>query len=104
MVAPLLLVPFVENAFKHISHFQDRANKIEVEISREHNLLKFHVFNTTEQSGQPSERSGGIGLKNVRRRLELIYGESYLLDIRQTGKEFEVNLILPLHEAALPDH
>jgi two-component system LytT family sensor kinase len=104
MVAPLLLVPFIENAFKHISHFSEHANIVKVEISREHKLLRFYVFNTTEQSGQPDPGTGGIGLKNVRRRLDLIYGDSYLLDIRQAGKEFEVNLILPLHEAALPDH
>jgi len=47
-VEPLLLIPFVENAFKHLSHFSNAANEVSVSLTRENSLLKFTVANTTE--------------------------------------------------------
>jgi two-component system, LytTR family, sensor kinase len=90
---PLLLVPFVENAFKHVSHFTDKKNEIKIELSKAGNFFRFSVFNTKDNTQRAAE-NGGIGLKNVKRRLELSYQDKYLLDIQDTPEHFTVNLEL----------
>ena len=90
---PLLLVPFVENAFKHVSHFMDKKNVIKIEVGKTGNFFRFNVMNTKDIVQKVSE-NGGIGLKNVKRRLELSYKDKYLLDIQETPEYFSVNLEL----------
>lgn len=90
---PLLLVPFVENAFKHVSHFMDKKNIIKIDVSKSGNFFRFNVMNTKDNVQKTSE-TGGIGLKNVKRRLELSYKDKYLLDIQDTPEHFTVNLEL----------
>lgn len=90
---PLLLVPFVENAFKHISHFTDKKNVIRIELNKNGNFFRFNVLNTKDNTARVSG-NGGIGLKNVKRRLELSYQNKYLLDIQDTSGHFIVNLEL----------
>jgi hypothetical protein len=92
---PLLLVPFVENAFKHVSHFMDKRNIIKIDLSKTGNLFRLHVFNTKDSAQRVSE-NGGIGLKNVKRRLELLYKDRYLLDVVNGSEKFEVNLELKI--------
>ncbi|HEU5291098.1 MAG TPA: histidine kinase [Cyclobacteriaceae bacterium] len=92
---PLLLVPFVENAFKHVSHFMDKKNVIKIELSKTGNLFRLSVFNTKDDAQRASE-NGGIGLKNVKRRLELLYKDRYLLDVVNASEKFEVNLELKI--------
>jgi two-component system LytT family sensor kinase len=92
---PLLLVPFVENAFKHVSHFMDKQNIVQIDVSKTGNLFRLHVLNTKDSTQRAAE-NGGIGLKNVKRRLELLYKDRYLLDIVNTSEKFEVNLELKI--------
>lgn len=92
---PLLLVPFVENAFKHVSHFMDKKNIIKIELSKTGNLFSLSVFNTKD-SAQHAAENGGIGLKNVKRRLELLYKDRYQLDVVEGSEKFEVNLELKI--------
>jgi sensor histidine kinase YesM len=92
---PLLLVPFVENAFKHVSHFVDKKNLIRIDVSKTGNLFRFYVFNTKDNLNKVSE-NGGIGLKNVKRRLELLFKDRYLLDIVESNENFEVRLDLKI--------
>jgi two-component system LytT family sensor kinase len=68
-VPPLLLLPFVENAFKHVSHFSDKENLIKIDLDKKGHFFRFSVVNTKDNAPQKSE-NGGIGLKNVTRRLE----------------------------------
>ena len=96
-LAPLLLIPFVENAFKHISHFPDKQNEIQVRLIEHENSLSLNVLNTRDDKEKASTREG-IGLRNVRRRLDLVYGSQYSLDILESEDRFEVNLTIPLHE------
>jgi len=93
---PLLLLPFVENAFKHVSHFSEKKNVINIELSKAGNFFRFSVFNTKDNTLQKAE-NGGIGLKNVKRRLELLYKDRYLLDVLDSHEKFEVNLELKLN-------
>ncbi len=101
-IAPLLIIPFVENAFKHVSAYSDRANRVTVELRCGNGLLELSVENTREEDMDvPKARFdgngavGGIGLENVRRRLELIYNGRHQLDIRKEDNRFSVLLKIP---------
>ena len=72
-IEPLLLIPFVENAFKHISHFNDKMNFVKVDMKSSNGIFYFAVENSKESNQQPVYKPGGIGLTNVKRRLELLY-------------------------------
>lgn len=90
-IEPLLLIPFVENAFKHISHFNSEPNFVKVEMNQIKDSLIFSVINSKE--AQPStEQHGGIGLNNVKRRLELLYRGKYDLKTDNTEKIFALQL------------
>ena len=79
-IEPLLLIPFVENAFKHISHKSNQANFVRVDMIRRNSLFEFTVENSKE-SGTSTDQYGGIGLNNVKRRLELLYPGKHELEI-----------------------
>lgn len=91
---PLLLIPFIENAFKHVSNFTDRSNEIRIFLKRADSILRLSAINTCED--QSSAEQGGIGLNNVKRRLELLYPDRHTLAIKKTGEAFEVHLTLQL--------
>jgi len=93
-VAPLLLIPFVENAFKHLSNFSEHANIVRVNVKKENGEMICNVYNTTNNSA--NKNSEGIGLKNVKRRLELLYPEKYQLKIDQQDHSYEVKLSITL--------
>jgi len=78
-IAPLLILPLIENAFKHISHFNESSqNKIHIDINlSEDNILLINVRNSYEEVDKAKlliqSGSGGVGLVNLKRRLDLIY-------------------------------
>ena len=96
-IDPMVLIPFVENAFKHgISTVI--ASYVHISLILEGNELRFQVRNPMHPGGQSSSHGavGGIGLQNVRQRLEMIYPEGYQLDIGPANGIYEVNLTLHL--------
>ncbi len=95
-IAPLLLIPFIENAFKHCSHHTDDfMNIIHIKIIEIGGTLTLNVTNSFDAS--LSEGSvGGIGLSNVKRRLPLVYPDQYQLEIRREKTNFIVDLIINL--------
>jgi LytS/YehU family sensor histidine kinase len=92
-IEPLLLIPLVENAFKHISHHPDRINFVKVDMRRSNGSLHFRVENSKE-SQPTTEMHGGIGLQNVKRRLELLYPGKFELNIKDSSDNFLVQLNL----------
>lgn len=92
-IPPLLLITFVENAFKHGVTYQQESF-IRVKLSTEDNALHFVCVNSRHEE-QPSQR-GGVGLDNVRKRLDLIYKSRYDLSIDAKLETYEVKLTLPL--------
>lgn len=96
-IEPLLLVPFVENAFKHISHYPDNSNFIKMALDRQNGHFHFTIENSKE-SGKATEPYRGIGLSNVKRRLELLYHNKYLLSVQDEKDRFKVDLKLKLDE------
>lgn len=99
-IMPLMLVPLVENAFKHgASETTDKA-LIHIELRQKENELTFVVENTFEQN-LTSEIREGIGLKNMRRRLELLY-PNFDLRTHTLGNRFKASLSLTLHHGHEP--
>lgn len=94
-VEPLLLIPFVENAFKHISHYSYKNNEVTLGFELEEEVFKFCISNTTEGTSQDViGKHGGIGLANVKRRLELLYPAKHKLTITETDNCYKVDLTL----------
>jgi LytS/YehU family sensor histidine kinase len=93
-IEPLLLVPFVENSFKHLSHFSDeKLNEIKINLARENGEMRFFIKNTTEEKRvNEVKKYGGIGLSNIKRRLELLYPKKHELVINEHDGWFDVQL------------
>ncbi|WP_353719782.1 histidine kinase [Dyadobacter sp. 676] len=102
-IAPFILMTFVENAFKHVSKENGRDNRIEIRLCTLPDSLEFEVINTASALETPQAvHYGGIGLKNVRRRLDLLYPGRYDLGIRETEGTFKVNLSIALYPQTIP--
>jgi LytS/YehU family sensor histidine kinase len=105
-VAPLLLMPLVENAFKFVSSFTDRDNKVCIRLFFNDGRFLFEIGNTVDEfgplsrPGNPPEQTGaaasGIGLENIRRRLELLYPMRHTLAIDAGREYYNVSLKLQL--------
>ena len=96
-VPPLMFITFVENAFKHgVSYRQESFIEIKLEEVK-HEETSQLVF-TCRNSRIPKEedKHGGVGLANVRQRLDLIYGKNYQLDIQDEPDTYQVKLAIPL--------
>jgi len=94
---PLLLTPFIENAFKYLSHHLDSTqNVLNIQLDIEENSLDLEVFNTFVKSEKPKEKSGGLGLKNVKRRLALLYPGKHRLKIQEEMNVYKVSLNIQL--------
>lgn len=90
-IAPFVLMTFVENAFKHVSKDSDRDNFIDIRLQCSGSDLYFRIANSMSAvASRQMLHYGGIGLKNVQRRLELIYPGKHRLDVRNDGELFEV--------------
>jgi two-component system LytT family sensor kinase len=94
MIAPFMLMTFVENAFKHVSRHTDQPNWINISLTTTERQLDFSIANSIAPYATSGDiiRYGGIGLRNVQRRLDLLYPEKYALDIKNDGVTFEVRL------------
>ncbi|MVM31618.1 sensor histidine kinase [Spirosoma sp. HMF4905] len=101
-IAPFILMTFVENAFKHVSRDTNRSNWITIELDLNEQQLNFRVANSVS-SDVVNEvvKSGGIGLQNVQRRLDLLYPGQYNLKIQNDQNRFDVKLRLTLTESVL---
>lgn len=86
---PLMLINFVENAFKH-GVFDDPQHPIQINLSINHNYLHFQIRNKKNQDEK--DRTSGIGLLNVQRRLSLIYPEKHTLTILNEDHYYSVDL------------
>ena len=97
-IAPLLLLPFVENSFKHGVSSKTKDNYIHMEFKMSGKFFVFNISNSKKlKSGiDSSGYSDGIGLKNVQRRLDLNYTNLYDLNITEEEDQFSVTLKLDL--------
>ncbi len=95
-IAPLMLMSFVENAFKHGVSGDINNPIVKVSLIVKNGILDFKIFNTKSEHKQSDERSykKGIGVSNVKRQLDIIYQNDYTLDIQESAIEYELNLKL----------
>ena len=96
-IAPLILAIFAENAFKHGVSYKSPSN-IDMTLRCHNNeFILFTCKNSKRKDGaKEKDLDGGIGLRNVKNRLELIYGDRYHIDIKDTEDNYKVRLLLPL--------
>jgi len=97
LITPLLMIPFVENSFKHGASKMLKDPWIQLSIQADEEILHFTLVNN-----KPAEESitakKGIGLSNVKKRLELLYTQNHLLLIESTENTFTVNMQIPLYK------
>ena len=92
-ISPMLLVPFVENAFKHADF---RGKGFEMKISDDHKILHFYLLNFKKE--KTKDAVSGIGIENVKKRLEILYAGHYQLNIQDLETEFVVDLTIDLRD------
>ena len=97
MVTPLLMIPFVENSFKHGASKMLKDPWIELSIQADENILHFTLANN-KPADKGITAKKGIGLSNVKKRLELLYTQNHLLLIESTENTFTVNMQIPLYK------
>lgn len=96
-IAPLILIVFIENAFKHSQASQSEGIVIDIAIElTESGELNFSCINNFQPISNTENLSHGIGLENVRKRLQLLYPKAHRLDIRETDIQYEVHLSMQL--------
>ncbi len=96
-IEPMLLIPFVENAFKHGTGLIENAS-IHIELTAKEGLLHFFVKNKySEFVDEPKDKTSGIGLANVKRRLNLLYGKNHNIQITKQDGWFTISLNINLH-------
>lgn len=94
-IAPFILLPFVENAFKHVSKGKTQKNFINMMLTVDPSQT-LHLAIENSHNSDSNNHTPGIGLKNVRRRLELVYPGKYELTIVPAAKTFSIDLKLDL--------
>ena len=97
-VAPLLMIPFVENCFKHGVSKLRGHQWIRMFITVKDNQLHFSLANSKMENGTVAETRSGIGLTNVKKRLQLLYPGNHVLQIESGNESFSVNLQIELSE------
>jgi hypothetical protein len=93
-IAPLLLIPFVENSFKHGAHRLHDKGFIHASLDIDAERLHFVVENDILEIKTHDARSGGIGIENVKKRLQLYYPGRHELKIHNTGATFKIDLTI----------
>ena len=91
-IPPLILITFIENAFKHGISYQHESF-IEVKVSEHDGAMHFSC--RISKGEKPNEEKGGVGLANIRKRLNLLYGRDYALRIKNDADTYSVELTLP---------
>ena len=95
-IPPMLLLPFVENAFKHSLTEAENGAFIAIDLTINTNNLSFKVENTIAQDASTIKEVGGIGLKNVQKRLHLLFPETHQLKILAEQDLYLIHLQMPL--------
>lgn len=95
MVPPMLFVPFIENAFKHSGIEKRGTSFVNIYLKSKENIIEFSVENSLASEAQVKDEQGGIGLQNVKKRLDILYPQTHQLDITRADT-FKVYLKMKL--------
>ena len=100
-VPPVLFTTFLENAFKHgISLRKPSFISISLEVDEEN--IVFHCRNSKNNISQSSIEESGVGIANARRRLELLYGNNFSLELQNETDTYSVRLVIPILHPSEP--
>ena len=92
-IAPMLLIPFVENSFKHGTIIDGKLS-VNITIDIQGNNLFFSIKNSSKND---SEISNGIGLENIQKRLEMLYPSAHSLNIQHKKSTFKIDLSIKIN-------
>ena len=92
LVAPLILLPFAENCFKHGGSGEDGFFNIKMRLKVNVQKLTFDISNSKKKGRENKSANGGVGLENIRKRLTLLYPDQHELHIQDSPEYYEVNL------------
>ena len=95
VIEPMLMIPFVENAFKHGISYLNQSF-ISIELNSNENFLNFKTTNSISTDLVEKEKSSGIGLENVRKRLDLLYPQKHKLQTFKSENSFTIKLQIQL--------
>ncbi|MFU8844829.1 MAG: sensor histidine kinase [Bacteroidales bacterium] len=102
LIAPMLLIPFIENSFKHWKIDDPEDSYIDIDVQTSKSQLHFRIENTKPGWNTKLSPGSGIGLENVRKRLNLIYPGKHKLVIQDSTRIYKVELNIDLHENQMP--
>jgi two-component system, LytTR family, sensor kinase len=95
-IAPLIVFPFIENAFKHGLHASAGRSWVIMKLTVKDGVLSVSIRNSKHASRKNGSNVGGIGISNTKKRLDLLYANRHTLDISSTDEEFSVNMAIQL--------
>lgn len=96
-IAPLLIIVLIENAFKFVSGFSDKENRISIKIFTKNNLVYCSIVNTSEiHHHSINKNPGGIGIVNLKRRLELLYQDKFSFTVKNEHDFYKADLTINL--------
>ncbi|MCF8366015.1 MAG: sensor histidine kinase [Bacteroidales bacterium] len=99
VIEPMILIPIVENCFKHTDFDTNESAFAKIFLKLDGQRLVFTTLNSKDKNDTQKDTTGGVGLENIRKRLELLYGERFKMDIRSDEDMFELKLTITLsHE------
>ena len=101
-IPPMLLMTFVENIFKHGIDKISGCNSIRISLAHQNGYLYFSTRNGLNRHADPTTPKG-LGLKNLRKRLAILYGDNFELETLNDGQYFTATLKVPLHESTMHD-
>ena len=93
-ISPFLLMPIIENCFKHVSNRGDKQNHIFIECKKDNNIFFITTRNSIDTA--VNNGKGGIGLENIRKRLQLVYPKAHELNTKKNNGSFELILKIQL--------
>jgi LytS/YehU family sensor histidine kinase len=95
-ISPLLLIPFVENAFKHVSRLPSEIGYVNITLNQEGNTLWLIVENSRTNQALQKKNASGLGLENVKKRLEILYPGKHELVVQKTDAVYKTTLVITL--------
>lgn len=101
-IPPMLIIPFIENAYKHGVAKSMEKSWINISIHETGQMLEIAISNSKSQNPTKS-KTGGIGLANVKKRLEILFRDSYRLDISEKNNSYDVFLSIPINQQTAND-
>lgn len=95
-IHPLLLITFVENAFKHVARSMTDKGYINITLSQKKNVLYMEVENSKPSQQIEKKKASGLGLSNIKERLEILYSDKHTLQINESEKDYIIQLEITL--------